>query len=345
MIKPYKLGQIILSTLIMISLGWGTGGSFAFAQTAEICKARYSYHWFPAHHLAVYSEKFAQLCKAETKGRLEVTTFPSGQLYSLRESIGAVSQANVDLAGVVALVLASVAPEFGVDTMMMLFQDYDQQRKVWMTEPGKAIMSKIEGKLGIKILCRIPNGPACLFTSGKKVQKLDDFKGLKSRFVSASERPFLDALGANTLSVTTEQLYTGLQSGQINSLFTVPTGIKAYSLWDFTKFATLPYLCFPDSFIVANAKWWNGLPQDIRDTVMKGVVPKVEKESLDYVMDDAKTVLDEFVKQKGGAISTLSDSDIKALKEICGTKVWPPLATKYDPTFWDAVAKQQGIGK
>jgi hypothetical protein len=53
MMKSYKIALIILSTLMM-SLGFGTDGSFVSAQTAEINKARYSYHWFPTHHLAVY---------------------------------------------------------------------------------------------------------------------------------------------------------------------------------------------------------------------------------------------------------------------------------------------------
>jgi TRAP-type C4-dicarboxylate transport system substrate-binding protein len=177
------------------------------------------------------------------------------------------------------------------------------------------------------------------------VQRLEDFKGLKARFISASEKPFWEALGVNTVSMSTEQLYVGLQSGQINALFTVPTGIKAFSLWDFTKYATLPYLSYPDSLIVANAKWWNNLPQDIRETVTKEVVPKVEHDSLQFVMDDAKAVLDEFVKQKAGTVFALRDDEIKTLKEVCSTMVWPRVVEKFDPAFWDAVTKQQGIGK
>ncbi len=155
--KSYKIALIILSTLMM-SLGFGTDGSFVSAQTAEINKARYSYHWFPTHNLAVYSEKFSQLCKEETKGRLEVTTYPSGQLYSARDAIAAVSQGSVEMAGVIALTLASVAPEFGVDTLMMLFDNYEQQRKAWETEPGKAAIAKMEQRLGVKLLCRLPMG-------------------------------------------------------------------------------------------------------------------------------------------------------------------------------------------
>jgi TRAP-type C4-dicarboxylate transport system substrate-binding protein len=168
--------------------------SHTAASAGESFKARYSYHWFPAHHLAIYSEKFVQLCKEETQGRLDITSFPSGQLYSVRDAIAAVSQGSVEMAGVVALTLAPAAPDFGLDTLMVLFDNYEQQRKAWETEPGKAVIAKVEQRLGVKLLCRFPNGPACGFTSGKKVQRLDDFKGLKARLVSPSEKPFWEAL-------------------------------------------------------------------------------------------------------------------------------------------------------
>ena len=343
--KKQKRGLAIFTICLMVGMGLAFLGSTGTASAAEVFKARYSYHWFPAHHLAVYSEKFAQLCKEETKGRLEVTTYPSGQLYSARDAIAAVSQGSVEMAGCIALTLASAAPEFGVDTLMMLFDNYEQQRKAWETESGKAVIAKVEQKLGVKLLCRLPNGPACLFTTAKKVQDLEGFKGLKARLLSASEKPYWEALGASTVSMGTEQVYAALQQGMINAVWTVPSAIKAYSWWDLVKFGTLPYTAYPDSLLVVNAKWWDSLSQDLKETVLKKVVPRIEKDSTDFVVDDAKANLDEFVKQKGGAVATLSPQDVKTLKEMCVEKVYPPLVSKYDPAFWSEVAKQQGLKK
>jgi TRAP-type C4-dicarboxylate transport system substrate-binding protein len=345
-VKPMKKHERVLAIFticLMVGMGLAFLGPAGTASAAEVFKARYSYHWFPTHHLAIYSEKFAQLAKEETKGRLDVTTFPSGQLYSARDAIAAVSQGSVEMAGCIALTLASAAPEFGTDTLMMLFDSYEQQRKAWETDPGKATLAKVEQKLGVKLLCRLPNGPACAFTTTKKVQDLEGFKGLKARLLSASEKPFWDALGASSVSMGTEQIYTALQQGMINAVWTVPTAIKAYSWWDMLKFGTLPYLAYPDSFLVVNAKWWTGLPQDLKEIVSQKVVPRIEKESTDFVIGDANANLDEFVKQKGGAMATLSPKDVKTLREICVEKVYPPLVTKYDPAFWSAVAKQQGL--
>jgi len=340
-LKARKWARAMVCVCLTAWIALTAASSAAIA--AESFKARYSYHWFPTHHLAVYSEKFAQLAKAETKGRLEVTTYPSGQLYGARDAIAAVSQGSVEMAGCIALTLASAAPEFGVDTLMMLFDNYDQQRKAWTTEPGKAVIARTEQKLGVKLLCRLPNGPACLFTTERKVQDLEGFKGLKARLLSASEKPYWDALGAGTVSMGTEQVYTALQQGMINAVWTVPSAIKAYSWWDVAKFGTLPYTAYPDSLLVVNAKWWDALPQEIKDILLKKVVPAIEKESTAFVMDDAKANLDEFVKQKGGAMATLSPEDVKTIKAMCVEKVYPPLVTKYDAAFWKAVAAQQGL--
>jgi len=232
-----------------------------------------------------------------------------------------------------------------LDTLMMLFDNYEQQRKAWETEPGKATIANVEQKLGVKLLCRLPNGPACMFTTSKRVHDLEGFKGLKARLLSASEKPYWEALGASAVSMGTEQVYEALGQGMINAVWTVPSAIKAYSWWDMLKFGTLPYIAYPDSFLVVSTKWWASLPQEIKDIVLKKVVPRIEKDSTDFVVGDAKTNLDEFVKQKGGSIVTLSAQDIKTLKEMCVEKVYPPLVAKYEPAFWDAIARQQGLKK
>ena len=67
--KKQKRVLAIFSICLMVGMGLAFLGSTGTASAAEVFKARYSYHWFPAHHLAVYSEKFAQLAKEETKGR------------------------------------------------------------------------------------------------------------------------------------------------------------------------------------------------------------------------------------------------------------------------------------
>ena len=343
--KKQKGALAVLSVCLLAGMGLTVFSPTGPAVAAESFKARYSYHWFPAHHLAVYSEKFAQLCKEETNGRLEVTTYPSGQLYGARDAIAAVSQGSVEMAGCIALTLASAAPEFGVDTLMMLFDNYEQQRKAWETGPGRAVIARVEQKLGVKLLTRLPNGPACLFTTGKGVQDLEGFKGLKARLLSASEKPYWEALGASTVSMGTEQVFSALQQGMINAVWTVPSAIKAYSWWDMAKFATLPYTAYPDSLLVVNAKWWDSLPQDLKDILLKKVAPMIEKDSTGFVMGDAKANLDEFVKQKGGAVATLSPKDVKTLKEMCVGKVYPPLVKKYDAAFWSAVVALQGLKK
>ncbi len=267
--RQHKRGLVILSICLIAGLEITTCTLAIAASTGELFKARYSYHWFPTHHLAIYSEKFAQMCKEETKAQLEVITYPSGQLYGARDAIAAVSQGSVEMAGCIAVTLASAVPDFGMDSLMMLFDSYEQQRKAWGTEPGKAVIAKLEQRLGVKLLCRFPNGPACPFTSGKKVQNLEDFKGLKARLISPSEKPFWEALGASTVSMSTEQVYTSMQQGMINAIWTIPTAIKSYSWWDVIKYGTLPYIAYPDSLIVVNAKWWSSLPQDVRDKLTR----------------------------------------------------------------------------
>ena len=54
--------------------------------------------------------------------------------------------------------------------------------------------------------------------------------------------------------MSTEQVYTALQQGMINAIWTVPSAIKAYTAGGYSNFATMPYTAYPDSLLVVNAK-------------------------------------------------------------------------------------------
>ncbi|MFZ4758417.1 MAG: hypothetical protein ACOYLX_09640, partial [Burkholderiaceae bacterium] len=55
--------------------------------------------------------------------------------------------------------------------------------------------------------------------------------------LAASERPGFAARGMSVVSLSTEEVYTALQNGMIDTLATVPTAVKAYAWWDHLKFA------------------------------------------------------------------------------------------------------------
>ncbi len=329
---------VVMGVLITLLLS-----SSALAADTKVYKGRLSYHWAPKHYSAIMANKFAEECKKATNGRLDIELFPSGQLYSIAQIVPALSEGSVDMGGLLDVLFMRVDKNFFLAGMMRFFDSFQQKRDFWEKTPeGRKYWNALQQKLGIRILAYIPVGPTCYFSSERPLDSVDAFKGLKARTLIGTERYSFDPLGISFVKVSTAEVYTALKSGMINTLQTVPSATKAYSWWDFLKYAQQPYNFYADAYVAANTKWWDSLPKDIQEIVLNDVGPKISKEATEGVMAYSDEALKELVEKHGGTISTMPDSEVKKLIEIEKTQVWPKIAENIDPALYEAAKKFAG---
>jgi TRAP-type C4-dicarboxylate transport system substrate-binding protein len=336
-IKPWVLTLIAVISICFL------GGSPAIAAD-KVYKARLSYHWGAKHYSAIMATKFAQESNKASGGRLKIEVFPQGQLYSIAQIVPALSQGQVDMGGVLGVLLMRVDKNFFLNGMQRFFGSFQKKRNFWLeNEVGRKYWDGVQKKLGIKILCYIPVGPTCYFSSARSLDSLEAFKGLKARTLIGTERYTFDALGVNFVKVSTAEVYSALKSGMIDTFNTVPSAVKAYSWWDFAKYAQQPYTFYADAYVAVNLKWWNKLPQDLKDLMEKEVGPKITEEATAGVMDYSNEVLKEFAEKHGGTVSTWSEEEIQKALEIDKTQVWPEIAKNIDPELYQAARKWVGL--
>jgi TRAP-type C4-dicarboxylate transport system substrate-binding protein len=319
--------------LILIApAAWGVEG--------KVYQGRFSYHWSSQHHSAIMAEKFVQEIRQATGGRLEIQTFPQGQLYGTAQTIPALAQGSVDIGGILGVMFMQVDKNFYLTGMSHLFSSYQQMRDFWETDPiGNRYWTALQQKLGIKILVYVPVGPACYFSNERALDSVAAFNGLKARTLVPTDRFGFKPLGIHYVNVTTSEVYNALKTGMINTLATVPSTIKGSSWWDFLKYAQKPYQLYADGYIAVNLKWWNSLPADIQNIVEKEVAPRISTEATEEVMAYSEAVLQEFVSTHNGTVSTLSETEFQKLVNIHQTAVYPEIAKSIDPELYQAALK------
>jgi TRAP-type C4-dicarboxylate transport system substrate-binding protein len=343
--KPTKIKYVTLWTLAAILFTTFCLLTAPGAMAADkVYKARLSYHWGAKHFSAIMASKFAEECNKAAGGRLKIEVFPQGQLYSIAQIVPALSQGQVDLGGVLGVLLMRVDKNFFLNGMQRFFKSFKQKRDFWTkNKVGRKYWDKVQKKLGIKVLCYIPVGPTCYFSSAHALDTLESFKGLKARTLIGTERYTFKAMGVNFVKVSTAEVYSALKSGMINTFNTVPSALKAYSWWDFAKYAQQPYTFHADAFVAVNLKWWNRLPQDLRDLMEKKVGPKITDQATAGVMNYSDQILKEFAAKYGGKVSTWSQKEISKAQEMDKTKVWPEIAKNIDPELYQAAKDWVGI--
>jgi len=288
------------------------------------------------------AKKLADEVTKRSGGKLKVDVFPSGQLYTIRQIVGALSAGSVEMGGVVTHnQIAAIDRDWNVFQLPFFWESIEHQRRFLAESPeGRALRERVLQKTGLAHIAYVPVGPYVTFSAKSDMATLAAMRGLKARALAASERPGLAARGMSVVSLSTEEIYPALQSGMIDTLATVPTAVKAYSWWDHLKFGQMPYAVFADAEIMANAKWLAGLPADQRELLL-AVGREISKEATEQTYKGNADALKELEK-RGGKVTVLEGKALEELKALDREKTEPELAKLMSPEIYTAAKRFVG---
>ena len=325
-----RLLQLIAAGGIAVSAVLAGG-----AAQAQEHVARLSVHWGPTHHSAIHSEMFANEVNKRAEGRLRIDYFPSGQLFGVREQLGAVTSGAVEMGGIVAVVaFPPINQNFNVVSITGMFESYDEQRAFFQEdEVGKEVWNDITTKSDTVLLMYNPVGPVMTFST-QELNGVESMSGLKARALIGAERPMCEALGANTVSMPTGEVYSGLQTGMIDTINSPPGSIRAFSWWEFLTHGQKPYQYYADAYIMVNRTWFEGLPEDLQQLLIE-VGQEVGQISTDKILETGEETLAEF-QERGGVVNTLEGEALSEFETLMSSEVIPVIAESVDTEVIEA---------
>lgn len=325
-----KLMKLIAASGVMASTLLISG-----VAQAQDYVARLSVHWGPTHHSAIHAEMFANEVNKRAEGRLRIDYFPSGQLFGIREQLGAVTSGAVEMGGIVAVVsFPPINKNFNVVSITGMFESYDEQRAFFQEDPaGKAVWNDITKKSDSVLLMYNPVGPVMTFST-QELNGVASMSGLKARALIGAERPMWEALGANTVSMPTGEVYSGLQTGMIDTINSPPGSIRAFSWWEYLTHGQKPYQYYADAYIMANKTWFDGLPEDLQQLLID-VGREVGQISTDKILETGEETLAEF-QARGGVVTELEGEALAEFNALMADKVMPVVAETVDPEVIEA---------
>jgi TRAP-type C4-dicarboxylate transport system substrate-binding protein len=146
-----------------------------------------------------------------------------------------------------------------------------------------------------------------------------------------------EALGANTVSMPTGEVYSGLQTGLIDTINSPPGSIRAYSWWEYLQYGQKPYQYFADAYIMANASWFNSLPSDLQKIVLE-VGEEIGTQSTLKILQTGEETLVQF-QERGGVVNNLNGDKLDAFNKLMSEKVQPKISDKIDSAVLEEAKK------
>lgn len=263
-------------------------------------------HTLPAVSIRqTHAELFRDTIARATNGRVEVQIFPAGQLYrNDQDTIKALRSGAVEGGMVTTGDLALFEPAFNLYEAPFLYASYAQLDAVIDSPVGKAVFDKLE-RLGLKALAHTDAGSAALFTRPRPVKTVEDLKGMRFR-ASAGQIQIkaFDLLGVSSIQLPFPDVPPSLERGVIDGLVSTPAAASAAKLGEMTRNVVWTrHQLFPP-VIVVNLAWWNRLPADVRDNIMKAM-PRFTTAARTINLAAEREAFD-VLKKQGATVTELS---------------------------------------
>ena len=260
------------------------------------------------------AEYFKKLAEERTKGRVKVEVYPNSQLFKDGEEMEAVQLGSVQM---LAPSLAKFGPlgvrEFEVFDLPFIFDDYNELHKVTAGPVGQGLFKKLESK-GIVGLAYWDNGFKVM-SANKPIRVPADYKGLKMRIQSSKVLgDQMKALGSIPQVMAFSEVYQALQTGVVDGTENPPSNFYTQKMQEVQKYLALTNHGYLGYAVIANKKFWDGLPADIR-TTLEGAMKDATKYANDIAQKENDDTIEAVRKTGKTEIITLTPDQKAAMKK------------------------------
>jgi len=241
------------------------------------------------------AQRFAELVREKTEGKVNIKVYYSGQLFAGQQT----NEFQLLRTGVADFAIGSTinwspqVKELNLFNLPFFFPSYKELDAVEQGQAGKAIFQRLR-QLGAEPLAWGENGYRQLTNSKRPVRTPEDLAGLKIRVVGAPI--FIEtfrALGANPTSLNFSETLTALQQGVVDGQENPIVGvIIPYKLWELgQRYLTLWNYVIDPLIFAASSLTWRTFPPEVQRAIQEAALEaaRYQKALARVGMDDGSS--------------------------------------------------------
>ncbi|HEV7322458.1 MAG TPA: TRAP transporter substrate-binding protein [Ensifer sp.] len=258
-------------------------------------------------------EKFAELVKDKSGGKIEIKLFPGGVLGGDVQTVSALQGGVIEMTVLNAGILAGNVKQFGAVDLPFLFNSGEEADKVMDGAFGTGLMGLLPDT-GLVGLAYWELGFRNLTNNRHAVTSLDAIKGLKIRTIqSPIPIELFNSLGANAVPLPYTELYTALETGTVDGQENPAANILNAKFYEVQKYMTVTRHQYNPQIVLISKKFWDGLNDE-----EKAVLQAAATEARDYQRQVSreldKKAIDE-IKATGMQVDELSAEETQKFRE------------------------------
>lgn len=254
----------------------------------------------------VGAQKFADILKEKTDGKITVNVFPHSQLGGELTMIQGAVAGTTDLLITGQPTLNNTVKEFLVFDAPFLFDNVEQANAILNGPAGQKFLDILPkyGMVGLGWFSAIERD----VFGNRAINSAEDMKGMKIRVIqSPGYVDSYNALGAQATPMAYSELYLALQQKVIDGGETTPDQFVSDKFIEVSKYFNMTNINIHPALLIMSKSRWDALSKDEQE-----IVQGAADEALEYARAYYKKVYDEGMKtmaEKGVTVVHPSNKD------------------------------------
>ncbi len=294
----------------------------------------------PFHGQAKGVDAFAAYVKEKTQGKIDIATFPAGQLGGERSMAEQVQAGTLQMASLTTAVLQNFVPQCAILDMPFIFPD---RKTAYATLDDTDVQEKIFSyfpKKGFTAIGWTENEIRDFTNNKRPVHTPEDIRGLKVRVMNSPV--YLDTfkqLGASPVGIPFPETYNALQTGVIDAQENPILTSVLMKFTEVTKYVTRTQHCLTECIIVVGTDYWESLApaerQIFRDAAKLAIeTNRSVNAGLHQALPKSNISIAQYAKDNGIEIIDLTPEEREAFR-VAMTPVWNKYRKKIGDDIFD----------
>ncbi len=327
---------LLVGALLTLALVSGLPGN----SSAAADNIKFGHVAPPFHGQSKGVEAFAAYVKEKTGGKIDIATFPAGQLGPEISMAEQVQSGTLQIASITTAVLQNFVPESAILDMPFIFPD---RATAYATLDDPEFQEKFFSYFPKKGFIAIgwTENEIRDFTNNKRpIRTPEDINGLKVRVMNSPA--YIDTfkqLGASPVGIPFPEIYNALQTGVIDAQENPILTTVLMKFTEVTKYVTLTQHALTECVIVVTPDYWDSLTakeQQIFREAAKVAIDtnrKVNAE-LHNKLPKSNISIDEYAKQNNIEIIRLTPEEREKFR-LAMSPVWDKYRQKIGSDLFD----------
>jgi tripartite ATP-independent transporter DctP family solute receptor len=313
-----KVISLMLATVFSVTVFTGCGGTASSSATLSssseqssdaVYKIRVGHVLANTHPYELGLEKFADLAREKSDGKIQVDVFSNSVLGNERDMVEALQLGTQEMVLVSTAVLSSFTDQFLVFDLPFMFDNTEDARKVCDSDLGMEILHSVDDN-GIKGLAWFENGFRNVTNNVRPIEHPDDLKGIKIRTMeSPIHIASFEAMGAQATPMAMGELFTALQQGTLDAQENPLAIIDTNKFYEIQKYLSMTEHFYAPAPLFIATDYYNKMDPECQKIIEEAAIEAATYER--QTLDEMNVTLKDSLADEGMETNDVDKSEFK----------------------------------